>query len=91
MNNFLPAIFGETLLPQEKGLFALPMQEGGLGIGELSIKAPREYEISKKVTQTLVTALVIQSNTLPEKEEQQSLINEANWKNNKNYKSVLNE
>ena len=25
MNTFLPAIFGETLSPQEKGLFALPM------------------------------------------------------------------
>ena len=77
MNNFLPAIFGETLSPQEKGLFALPIREGGLGIEELSIKAPREYEISKKVTQPLVTAMVIQSNTLPDKEEQQSLINEA--------------
>ena len=77
MNTFLPAIFGETLSPQEKGLFALPIREGGLGIEELSIKAPREYEISKKVTQPLVTAMVIQSNTLPDKEEQQSLINEA--------------
>lgn len=73
----VPAIFGETLSPQEKGLFALPIREGGLGIEELSIKAPREYEISKKVTQPLVTAMVIQSNTLPDKEEQQSLINEA--------------
>ena len=77
MNTFLPAIFGETLSHQEKGLFALPIREGGLGIEELSIKAPREYEISKKVTQPLVTAMVIQSNTLPDKEEQQSLINEA--------------
>ena len=41
MNNFLPAIFGETLLPQEKGLFSLPIREGGLGIEELLIKAPR--------------------------------------------------
>ena len=55
----------------------MPIREGGLGIEELSIKAPREYEISKKVTQPLVTAMVIQSNTLPDKEEQQSLINEA--------------
>ena len=77
MNTFLPAIFGETLSPQEKGLFALLISEDGLGIEELSIKAPREYEISKKVTQPLVTAMVIQSNTLPDKEEQQSLINEA--------------
>ena len=53
MNTFLPAIFGETLSPQEKGLFALSIQEGGLGIEELSIKAPKEYEISKKVTQPL--------------------------------------
>ena len=52
----VPAIFGETPSPQEKGLFALPIRQGGLGIEELSIKAPREYEISKKVTQPLVTA-----------------------------------
>ena len=50
MNTFLPAIFGETLSHQEKVLFALPVREGGLGIEELSVKAPREYEISKKVT-----------------------------------------
>ena len=52
INTFLPAIFGETLSPQEKGLFALPIREGGLGIEELSVKAPREYEIFKKGHQT---------------------------------------
>ena len=45
MNTFLPAIFGETLLLQEKGLFALPIREDGFGIEELSVKRPKEYEI----------------------------------------------
>ena len=51
-----------------KELFPLLIRESGLGIEELSIKAPREYEISKKVTQPLVNTMVIQSNTLPDKE-----------------------
>ena len=63
MNTFLPAIFGETLSPQEKGLFALPIRESGLGIEELSVKAPREYEISKKVTRPLVTAMISKATT----------------------------
>ena len=48
MNTFLPAIFGETLLLQDKGLFALPIREDGFSIEELSVKRPKEYEISKK-------------------------------------------
>ena len=75
MNTFLPAIFGETLSHQEKGLFALPIQEGGLGLEELSVKVPREYEISKR-SPPLVTAMIVQSNTMPDKGEQQTLINE---------------
>ena len=43
MNTFFPAIFGETQSPQEKGLFALPIREGCLGIEELSVKVPRGY------------------------------------------------
>ena len=77
MNTFLPTIFGETLSPQETGLFALPIREGGLGIEELSVKAPREYEISKKVTRPLVTAMIAQSNAVSDKGEQQTLMNEA--------------
>ena len=77
MNTFLTAIFGETISPQEKGLFALAIWEGGLSIEELSVKAAREYEISKKVTRPLVTAMIAQSNTIPDKGEQQTLINEA--------------
>ena len=77
MNTVLPAIIGERLSPQEKGLFALPIQESGLGIKELSVKAPREYEISKKATRPLVTAMIKQSDTTPGKGEQQILINEA--------------
>ena len=77
MNTFLPTIFGETLSPQEKGLFALPIREGGLGIEEPSVKEPREYQISKKVTRPLVTAMIAQSNSFPDKGEQQTLINEA--------------
>ena len=60
MNTFLRAIFGETLSPQEKGLFALPIREGGLGIDDLSVKAPREYEILKKVNRPLVIAFIAQ-------------------------------
>ena len=65
MNTFLVAIFEETLSPQEKGLFVLPMREGGLGIKELLAKLPREYEISKKITRRSVTAIIAQSNTIP--------------------------
>ena len=75
MNAFLQAIFGETLSPQEKKLFALTIREGSLGIEELSIKAPREYEISKKITRPLVRAMIVQANTVPDKGKQQTHIN----------------
>ena len=76
MNTFAPAIFGETLSPQEKRLFAPLIQEGDLGIEELSVKALREYEISKKITRPLVTIIIAQSNTIPDKGEQHTLIKE---------------
>ena len=48
-----------------------------MGIEELSVKAPKEYKFSKKVTRPLVTAMTAQSNTIPDKGEHQTLTNEA--------------
>ena len=48
-----------------------------MGIEELSVKAPKQYEISKKFTRPLVTTTIAQSNTIPDTGEQQTLINEA--------------
>ena len=63
-----PAIFGEALSPPEKEIFALSIRKGGLGLKELSVKAPKEYEVSKKVTRTLLTATI----TIPNKGKQQT-------------------
>lgn len=70
---FLP-IFGEALPTQENKLLELSIRDGGLVIEELTIKAPIEYEISQKVTKSLVTAVIEQGTKITEKEEQQTLI-----------------
>lgn len=68
-NTFLPAIFGETISSQEIGLFTLPIREGSLGIEELLVKAPREYETSKKGHSTLINTHDYTKEHYPDKNE----------------------
>ena len=79
-NLFLLALFGSTVTEQEKQLFALPpIKNGGLGISNLAEKAAHEYEISREVNAPLIAVISIQSDDLPNVEE------------NKNISSGINE
>ena len=67
---FLPALLGkETLPPWERGLYALPIRMGGLGIPILQEKAPDEFSTSLRVTAPLATIMAMQGSNLPQKEE----------------------
>ena len=50
----------------DRNILALPVRLGGLGLGNPSLKARREYASSVKVTKPLVEQIVSQSHQLPE-------------------------
>ena len=64
----------------DRNILALPVRLGGLGLGNPSLEARREYASSVKVTKPLVEQIVSQSHQLPEasltKLAQQELISE---------------
>ena len=64
----------------DRNILALPVRLGGLGLGNPSLEARREYASSVKVTKPLVEQIVSHSHQLPEasltKLEQQELISE---------------
>ena len=50
----------------DRNILALPVRLGGLGLGNPSLEARREYASSAKVTKPLVEQIVSQSHQLPE-------------------------
>ena len=50
----------------DRNILALPVPLGGLGLGNPSLEARREYASSVKVTKPLVEQIVSQSHQLPE-------------------------
>ena len=50
----------------DRNILALPVRLGGLGLGNPSLEARREYASSVKVTKPLVEQIVSQSHQLPE-------------------------
>ena len=77
-NLFLPALFGSTVTEQEKQLFALPIKNGGLAIENLAAKAANEYGISRKVNAPLIAIICMQSDDLPNVEENKNMVSGIN-------------
>ena len=64
---FLPALFNTPLSSDERELFSLPVRCGGLRIPILTEKASADFEGSMTITAPLATIMMLQSNTLPDK------------------------
>ena len=47
LNEFIPALFGSSISPNERELLALPVKEGGLGLRIWSKIADTSYNVSK--------------------------------------------
>ena len=68
-DKLLPAILGTTFSEEERNMFSLPIRLGGLGIPVFNDKAPEEYGNSLRLTAPLVSIMVLQGDTLPDKPE----------------------
>ena len=53
----------------DRQLYSLPLRHGGLGIPILSEIAESQFEASHAITLPLVTIMITQGNTLPNKTE----------------------
>ena len=53
----------------DRQLYSLPLRHGGLGISILSEIAESQFEASHAITLPLVTIMITQGNTLPNKTE----------------------
>ena len=62
----MPAITERKCNQLDRNILALPVRLGGLGLGNPSLEARREYASSVKVTKPLVEQIVSQSHQLPE-------------------------
>ena len=62
----IPAITERKCNQLDRNILALPVRLGGLGLGDPSLEARREYASSVKVTKPLVEQIVSQSHQLPE-------------------------
>ena len=62
----MPAITERKCNQLDRNILALPVRLGGLGLGNPSLEARREYASSVKVTKPLVEQIVCQSHQLPE-------------------------
>ena len=62
----IPAITERKCNQLDRNILALPIRLGGLGLGNPSLEARREYASSVKVTKPLVEQIVSQSHQLPE-------------------------
>ena len=62
----MPAITERKCNQLDRNILALPVRLGGLGLGNPSLEARREYASSVKVTKPLVEQIVSQSHQFPE-------------------------
>ena len=63
-HKFIPAIVGREVSKLQRDLLALPVRYGGLGIANPVQTADREYETSRKVTESLTDLIKQQDITL---------------------------
>ena len=66
LHMLIPAITERKCNQLDRNILALPVRLGGLGLGNPSLEARREYASSVKVTKPLVEQIVSQSHQLPE-------------------------
>ena len=64
-NQFIPALFGTSISPNERELFSLPIKDGGLGLRIWHNQADDCYITSKNVTLPLQAQIVQQASQLP--------------------------
>ena len=65
----LPASLNSIAPEVDRQLYSLPLRHGGLGIPILSVIAEFQFEASQAITLPLVTIMITQSNTFPNKTE----------------------
>ena len=96
--SFIPALIGRQRNDEECRIFALPCRMGGMGLSNPVTRAPIEFEMSERITSTVV-ALIINPNTQYSTSTQQHLRESRNvlkrkkwqWQNDdlQNLKEVL--
>ena len=77
---FLPSLFEQAdPLPQElKELVTLSPAQGGIGIPDLKCEAPEQFKASSNMTGLHIASIIVQSSTLPAREEVEELKHEIN-------------
>ena len=65
----LPALLNSIVPEVDRQLYSLPLRHGGLGILILSEIVEFQFEASKAITLPLVTIMITEGNTLPNKTE----------------------
>ena len=63
---FLSSLLDSIVTDNERSLFQLLVQLGGLRMPILSEVASEHFESSKKITAPLVTIIILQGDTLPD-------------------------
>ena len=76
-NEFIPALFGCNISPNEREILAMPIKDGGLGIRVPSENADNAYQASRKITTPLVNQIINQSQVLPNADDVRSSKKEA--------------
>ena len=72
----LPALLNSIVSEVDRQLYSLPLRHGGLGIPILSEIAESQFKASQAITLLLVTIMVTQGNTLPNKTEVNEITSE---------------
>ena len=72
-NTFIPAIAGFRVSTAERGLFALPVKSGGMGIETISDISDAEFSRSVQMTAPLAAIIAMQGEELPNQND----VNEA--------------
>ena len=65
-NTFLPTLLDSIVADNERSFFQLPVRLGGLGMPILLEVASEHFESSKKITDPLVTIMILQEDTPPD-------------------------
>ena len=90
-NNLIPAITeGHVLSDAERKLISLPVRYGGLGIPIYSEICSKEFEYSRKLTQSLTSRIVAQeSESLNDQVKEREIEREIKNDREKAYKEIL--
>ena len=86
-NEFIPALFGSNISPNERELVSLPIREGGLGLRVQHKNSDTCYAVSKVITGPLTKQISSQDQQLPDYDE----VNEARLAGSQMIKQQLEE